>query len=113
MTQMSNQNPPLPGCACICGQTLSPQFFKALGDPNRLALLARLTACCGPRTVSELATCCPIDLSVVSRHLAILREAGILEARKQGKEVHYTVRVEALVRELRAMADALEHPPHK
>ena len=94
---MSNHPPPETGCACIRGQTLSPQFFRALGDPNRLALLARLAACCGPRTVSELAACCPVDLSVVSRHLAILREAGILQARKHGKEVHYTVCWEAMV----------------
>lgn len=87
---------------------LSPRFFKALCDPNRIALLCRLAEGRAPRSVSEMATCCPVDLSVVSRHLAMLRDAGILEATRQGKEVHYRVRVSAVARTLRAVADALE-----
>ena len=56
----------------------------------------------------ELAGCCPVDLSVVSRHLRTFREAGVVEARKQGKEVLYRVRFDALVAILRNLADALE-----
>ena len=55
-----------------------------------------------------MAECCPVDISVVSRHLAILREAGILAARKQGKEVLYSVRSTELVSTLRELADAIE-----
>src|SRR5512138_48691 len=87
---------------------LSPALFKALGDPTRLALLLDLAARPGDRTVSELGGCCPVDLSVVSRHLRTLREAGVVEARKDGKEVRYRVRYDALVAELRGLADALE-----
>lgn len=105
---MSNQGWPEQTCACIGDSTLSPKFFRALCDSNRLQLLAMLATCCGTRTVSELSVCCPVDVSVVSRHLAILRDAGILEARRQGKEVHYAVRYDAIVRELRQLADALE-----
>jgi len=83
-------------------------MFKALGDPNRVALLSTLAECCAPCSVSEIAKCCPVDLSVVSRHLAILRDAGILEAKKKGKEVYYTVCSGALVDTLRKIADAIE-----
>lgn len=66
-------------------------FFKALGDPNRLRILAHLIEMQERLTVSQIAKRFPIDLSVVSRHLAILRDAGILISDKRGKEVFYTV----------------------
>lgn len=87
---------------------LTPALFKALGDPNRVTLLARLARCRRPCSVSEMAECCPVDLSVVSRHLAQLRDAGAVCAQKRGKEVHYSVRYKELTAALRAMADAIE-----
>jgi ArsR family transcriptional regulator len=86
---------------------LSPALFKALGDPNRLALLLRLAAAGGPVTVSALGGCCERDLSVVSRHLARLREAGIVAAERHGREVHYRLTAD-LASTLRAIADALD-----
>jgi len=75
--------------------------------------VTRLSACSsnragGPQTVSEVAGCCPTDLSVVSRHLATLCDAGILEAEKPGKEVYYSICYLELATTLRAMADAIE-----
>jgi ArsR family transcriptional regulator len=58
--------------------------------------------------VSALACCCPVDLSVVSRHLSILREAGIVEAKRHGKEVHYEVRYDVLARTFREIGQAIE-----
>lgn len=95
-------------CCAALKQWLSPGLFKALGDPSRLAILVALSDGGRERTVSQLAACCPVDLSVVSRHLRTLREAGVVEARKQGKEVFYRVRFDALVTILRNLADALE-----
>lgn len=111
VTQMSKRkaSPPKPrrrGRAI--NKLLEPRFFKALCDPNRVAIVVGLAQCPGPRTVSKVAECCPTDLSVVSRHLAMLREAGILSAQKRGKEVYYAVRSADVVRTLRAMADAIE-----
>jgi ArsR family transcriptional regulator len=91
---------------------LSARFFKALSDPNRLQILAHLAGSGRPHTVSELSRCCPVDVSVVSRHLGILRDAGILEARKIGKEVHYRIRASRIAATLRAIAIALEGCPH-
>lgn len=87
---------------------MSPRLFRALSDPNRIALLMQLAGCGGSCTVSEASQCCPVDLSVVSRHLAVLRDAGIVEHERRGKEVHYRLRADALVTSLRAIADAIE-----
>ena len=95
-------------CPCDIGEVLSPAFFKALCDPTRIGLVGRLAECKGPCTVGEIAECCSIDLSVVSRHLAKLRDAGILRAEKRGKEVYYALDTECVARTLRAVADAIE-----
>ena len=105
MTQTSKRH----GACCDgLGSLLSPRLFKALCDPNRVAILVRLAEACAPRTVSQVAGCCPINLSVVSRHLAQLRAAGILSSEKKGKEVYYSVRFHELAQTLRAIADAIE-----
>ena len=89
-------------------ELLEPGLFRALSDPNRLILLSQLAASPAPRTVSELDTCCSVDLSVVSRHLAVLRDAGVVQAEKRGRKVFYSVCCEPLAGLLRAMADALD-----
>jgi DNA-binding transcriptional ArsR family regulator len=89
-------------------ELLSVEQFKALADPTRLALLVDLLRGGEQASVTAAADCCSVDLSVVSRHLRLLRDAGIVEAEKRGREVHYTVRVAALASWLRATADALE-----
>lgn len=96
--------------ACCSGlaQLLSPRLFKALADPKRLSLLMRLVEDCGPCTVSQVADGSGVDFSVVSRHLAILREAGIISCVKRGKEVWCTVELTAVAQILRELADALE-----
>lgn len=87
---------------------LDTRFFKALCDPNRVAILIQLSQCCAACTVSEVASWCPIDVSVVSRHLSNLRDAGVVDATKRGKEVYYQVKYSKVVETLRKLADALE-----
>jgi len=87
---------------------LEPRLFRALSDANRLTILAVLAGCGGARSVTELAVCCPVDLSVVSRHLAVLRDAGLVESARAGKAVLYRARCDVLARTLRAIADALD-----
>ena len=96
--------------ACIPLERLLPtELFRALGDPNRVAILCDLCECRGgPKTVSELAAELPVDLSVVSRHLGVLKRAQVLDARRQGKSVEYSVRAADLVQLLRSLADAIE-----
>lgn len=93
---------------CDLSAYLSPRLFKALGDSTRVALLARLAEAGRACTVGEMAREATIDVSVVSRHLAILREAGVIECLKRGREVWCRVRIASLARTLRELADALE-----
>jgi len=87
---------------------LSPPLFKAMCDPNRIAILLFLSKRCAPLTVGEIAESLPVDVSVVSRHLSILRDAEILRVRKQGKQVRYSINSRKLIMTLRAIADAFE-----
>lgn len=93
---------------CELGELLEPRLFRALSDPNRLTLLSRLAMSPESRTVGELNSCCPIDLSVVSRHLAVLRDAGVVTAEKRGRNVYYSVCCMPVAQLLRSVATALE-----
>lgn len=111
MVQMNNTDDKKqkePMCCSGLAELLSPKLFKALSDPKRLSLLVRVAEGGGPSTVSHVARGSGVDMSVVSRHLAILREAGILRCEKQGKEVLCTLRTDVVVLVLRRLADALE-----
>lgn len=111
MTQIcNNQNGETKAGQCCqgIGGLLEPKFFKALCDPNRLAILGCLLKNCAPTKVTQVAGCCSVDISVVSRHLAVMRDAGILKAEKRGKEVFYSVRFDTLPSLLRRMAGAIE-----
>jgi ArsR family transcriptional regulator len=79
-----------------------------LADPTRLFLVACLAKCGRECSVSEIAECCAVDGSVVSRHLSLLARAGVLESRKVGRTVYYQMRYAAVCRALRDLADALE-----
>ena len=56
--------------------------FEALGDPNRRAIVELLGA--GGRSVGELAEALPISRPAVSRHLRLLKEAGLVVEEAQG-----------------------------
>lgn len=88
---------------------LTADVFKVLSDPNRVALVKALLESGSTRSVSELAPCCSVDLSVVSRHLSVLREAGLVAATRQGKNVFYRVNAGELATVLRQLADALDN----
>ena len=78
--------------------------FKALSDPNRLAILQMLRERCGDgcevdaegSTVSEVASCCDVGLSTVSHHLKELRRAGLVDCVRRGQRVCCTPNPEAL-----------------
>jgi DNA-binding transcriptional ArsR family regulator len=56
--------------------------FDALGDPNRRAIVEQLRA--GDRSVGELAAALPISRPAVSRHLRLLKDAGLVTDRAEG-----------------------------
>lgn len=108
MKRDNNDKQKVSACCGGLAELLSPQLFKALSDPKRLELLVRVAEGGGPSTVGSVAKGSNIDMSVVSRHLAILREAGIIRCEKQGKEVLCTVQTDVVSRLLRQLADALD-----
>ncbi len=65
-------------------------LFRALADPTRLAIINMLIE--GESNVSSLCRKLDIAQPSVSHHLAILRTTGVVHARRQGKEVHYSIR---------------------
>ena len=87
-------------------------LFKALGDSNRMAIFNRILGCSqegGTSTnVKEVSSCCDLDMSVISRHLSILKEAHVLSAKKCGKNVFYSINSKQLANRLREMADLLD-----
>jgi ArsR family transcriptional regulator len=70
------------------------QVFGALGDPVRLAVLRLLQS--GTACICELAPRLGMAPNLLSYHLRILREAGLVEGTKHGRRVDYRVRPVAL-----------------
>lgn len=69
--------------------------FSALSDPTRLSLVEHLMRT-GEQPASALAALTDISAPAVSRHLKVLREAGVIRQRVEGTHRYYTVRPEAL-----------------
>lgn len=66
------------------------RIIKALAHPTRLFLVDELSR--GERCVCELTEMVGADMSTVSKHLTVLRSAGIVEDEKRGSQVFYTIR---------------------
>lgn len=66
------------------------EFFRTLGHPVRVRILELLKD--GERTVGELQAELQLDSSGTSQHLGVLRKHGILDSRRAGTSVYYTVR---------------------
>ncbi len=64
--------------------------LQAISDPSRRTFLETLRA--GPATVGELAALLPIARPGVSRHLRVLREAGLVEVRQEAQWRIYSLR---------------------
>jgi DNA-binding transcriptional ArsR family regulator len=79
--------------------------FAALADATRRHLLERLAG--SDLAVSELMTGLEISQAAVSQHLRVLREAGLVTARQEGRNVYYQLRPAGLT-ELRVWLDELE-----
>ena len=68
--------------------------FEALGDANRRAILTLLAD--GGRSVGELASALPISRPAVSRHLRLLREAGLVDEEPRGTQRIYRLQSDGL-----------------
>lgn len=80
-------------------ESLDGAFFKALCEPPRVAVLKRVMEL-GRADVTEIAAELPQERSVVSRHLQVLLEAGIVRASKVGRQMFYEVDGLAIIQRL-------------
>lgn len=83
------------------------RFLTALGDPVRLQIL-NILGNAGRRNVGEIAAQFELSRPSISRHLKILRDAGVVESQKNGQEIYYWLAQKNMVASLRAIADSTE-----
>ncbi|MBT6431922.1 MAG: helix-turn-helix transcriptional regulator [Deltaproteobacteria bacterium] len=83
-------------------------LLKALGEFNRLSLVYELCQCKKPQNAMCLCDCCSVDASVVSRHLKVLTQEGIVTVEKQGRERNYSLNRAYVAQRLRVLADRVE-----
>jgi DNA-binding transcriptional ArsR family regulator len=79
------------------------RLFAALADPTRRQVLDLLAAR-GEGSASALAAAMPVSRPAVIKHLAVLDRAGLVESRREGREVLFSVRPEPLESAARWMA---------
>ena len=80
-------------------------IFKSLGHPSRLIMAEALTR--GPLCVCDLHKLVGGDLSTVSRHLAVMKEAGVVDDEKRGTNVFYSLSLGCLDTFLRCTGDVV------
>jgi ArsR family transcriptional regulator, arsenate/arsenite/antimonite-responsive transcriptional repressor len=68
--------------------------FRALGDETRLRIIEQLAS--GERSVSDLMARLDLGQSLMSHHLRILRESGLVSDRRNGRWIHYSIAEPAL-----------------
>ena len=72
------------------------KIIKAMAHPTRLFIVDQLSGDV-EKCVCELTEMVGADMSTVSKHLAILKEAGIVQDEKRGSQVYYTLRVKCVL----------------
>jgi DNA-binding transcriptional ArsR family regulator len=76
-------------------QTDHDILFRSLADPTRRAIFERLCRE-GEQTVSALTAEAGISQPAVSKHLSVLKEAGLVRDRHEGRQTHYSAKLGAL-----------------
>ncbi len=69
-------------------------LIKLMSEPNRLKIFSLLAG--GERCVCEIEASMKLPQNLISHHLGVLREAGYIRARREGRWVYYSVDKEAL-----------------
>ena len=82
---------------------LRAKIFKALGHPSRLKMVESLFD--GERCVCELQAIVGSDVSTVSKHLNVLKEAGILQDQRRGTNIYYSLRMKCVATFLNCVED--------
>jgi ArsR family transcriptional regulator, arsenate/arsenite/antimonite-responsive transcriptional repressor len=78
-------------------------LLKALADPTRLRVIALLGS--GPRCACELQGGIDVPANLLSHHLKVLREAGLIHGTRRGRWIDYRLQPDALAAVERGLAD--------
>src|SRR6201996_3494322 len=70
-------------------------LFRTLADPTRRAIFERLCRE-GTQTVGALTALAGVSQPAVSKHLGVLKQAGLVRDRHEGRETHYSAQLNAL-----------------
>ena len=81
------------------------RVFRALADPGRRRVLQILRK--RPMSAGELAEHFPVSKPTMSAHFAVLQEAGLIDAEKNGRTIIYRLRMSVLEDALLGFADSL------
>ena len=65
------------------------ELFKAFGDPTRVAILSLLVD--GERCVTDITQAVEVSQSAISHQLRILKQMHLIKARRDGKNIHYSL----------------------
>jgi DNA-binding transcriptional ArsR family regulator len=87
------------------------RILKALAHPTRILIVDRLSVkpCC----VYELTRIVGADISTISKHLAVLRHAGIIANTKEGRKVTYSLETPCILRFIGCVEEVMEKNARK
>ena len=81
------------------------EILKAMAHPARLRMVDAISS--GRKSVHELAELVGLDISTVSRHLTVLRNADIVTREKNGRNVYYSLRFRCVLNFFTCVEDVL------
>lgn len=94
-------------------EIISPQQFeerakvmKAMAHPSRLMMIDELSR--GERCVCDIQVLIGHDMSTVSKHLTVLKKAGIVEDERRGKQVYYRLKVPCILNFFHCVESVIE-----
>ena len=83
------------------------EIIRAMGNAARLVIVEGLSS--GDRTVGELTEMVDLDISTVSRHLLVLRNAGIVSSRRDGNRMIYNLRTPCVLSFMNCVEKVITH----
>jgi DNA-binding transcriptional ArsR family regulator len=71
------------------------QIMKALSHPTRLLIVQELAG--GEKCVCELTDIAGVDTSTISKHLSVMKNAGVVECEKRGTSIYYSLKMKCVM----------------
>lgn len=83
------------------------RVFKAMGHPSRMLILEALAS--GAKNVGELTELVGSDISTVSKHLSMLKNAGVVVDESRGRSVYYSLYCNCIPQFMRCVDELIEY----